>query len=82
MESWVNELKARNQNPSPGGGSAGNLWMEVNRLKRSGADVRRIESYVSDLEGSLRNPQQDASSRRHILNNLELEMQILKQRGR
>jgi hypothetical protein len=30
----------------------------------------------------LRNGQQDASARRHILNNLELEMQALRQRRR
>jgi hypothetical protein len=81
MESWVTDLRARKE-LNPGVSlSAGNLWMEVNQLKRSGADVRRIEWYVSDLENSLRT-QQDASARRHILNNLELEMQTLKRRAR
>jgi hypothetical protein len=81
MESWVTDLRARNEiNPgvSP---SAGNLWMEVNQLRNRGQDVRRIEWYVSDLEASLRT-QQDASARRHILNNLELEMQNMKRRTR
>ncbi len=55
--------------------------MEVNQLRNRGEDVRRIEWYVSDLEASLR-MQQDASARRHILNNLELEMQNLKRRAR
>jgi hypothetical protein len=81
MESWVTDLRARSQNRSAAWRSAGNLWIEVNQLKRGGEDVHRLQWYVSELEG-LRNSQQDASARRHILNNLELEMQLLKQRGR
>ncbi len=81
MESWVRDLRARNEINPGVSSSAGNLWMEVNQLRNRGADVRRIEWYVSDLEASLR-MQQDASARRHILNNLELEMQNLKRRAR
>jgi hypothetical protein len=82
LESWINDMKSDTHIRSAAGRSAGNLWMEVNQLKRSGQDVRRIEWRVSELEESLRNPQRSASARRHMLNNLELEMQALKRKAR
>ena len=62
--------------------SAGNLWIEVDRLKREGQPVRTLEWLVSDLDGSLRRGPQAASARRHILNNLEHEIQVLRARNR
>ena len=54
MASLVTDLQGtRSQVGSGAGQSAGNLWMEVNRLKRGGQNVRQIEWYVCDLEGSL-----------------------------
>ena len=83
MASWVTDLQGtRSQVGSGAGQSAGNLWMEVNRLKRGGQNVRQIEWYVCDLEGNLRGGQQDASARRHILNNLSYEIDALNRRLR
>jgi hypothetical protein len=82
LEARVADIKREQQISSSAGRSVGNLWMEVNHLKQSGQDVRRIEWRVSELEESLRNPQRDALGRRHILNNLELEMETLKRRAR
>ena len=75
-------MKSDQQISSAAGRSSGNLWIEVNKLKQTGQDVRRIEWHISELEESLRNPQRDASGKRHILDNLELEMEALKRRGR
>jgi hypothetical protein len=61
-------------------GAAGDLWMDVDSLKRSGANVRAIEYYASDLEQSLRRGQQGSSAARHALNNLEYEAKVLRQR--
>jgi hypothetical protein len=82
LESWVADMISSQRNRSAAGQNAGNLWMEVNQLKRSGQDVRRIEWQVSELEESFRNNGKDAPTRRHIVNNLELEIQLLKQRSR
>lgn len=82
LESWVAGMNSSQRNRSAAGQTAGNLWMEVNQLKRSGQDVRRIEWQVSELEESFRNNGKDALTRRHIVNNLELEIQLLKQRSR
>ena len=83
MASIVNDLQAAYSRDGSGAGwSAGNLWIEVNRLKREGRNVRAIEWYVCDLEGSLRSGPQDAIARRHILNNLSYEVEVLKQRQR
>jgi hypothetical protein len=54
--------------------------MDVDSLKRSGANVRAIEYYASDLEQSLRRGQQGSSAARHALNNLEYEAKVLRQR--
>jgi hypothetical protein len=56
------------------------MWMEVSQLKRHGQSVRAIESYLSDLEGSVRRGQADAVARQHILNNLDYEIERLKRR--
>jgi hypothetical protein len=83
MASLVADLQATSSGDHPGASqSAGNLWVEVGRLKRGGQNVRQIEWYVSDLEGSLRRGQQDASARRHILNNLSYEIAAFRQRHR
>ena len=79
MAAVVNDLQAaQGRDESGAGRSAGDLWIEVSRLKRGGHNVRQIEWYVSDLEGSLRRGQDDASARRHILNNLNYEIEVLK----
>ena len=81
MAAVVNDLQAAQKRDDTGTGrSAGDLWIELNGLKRAGYNVRRIEWYVSDLEGSLRRGQNDASARRHILNNLDYEIEVLRRR--
>jgi hypothetical protein len=83
LASRVNDLQATHGlEGSRAAQPVGDLWLEVNRLKREGQNVRTIEWYVSDLEGSLRLGQQDAVARRHILNNLSYEVERLKQRPR
>jgi hypothetical protein len=62
--------------------SVGNLWIEVDRLKRQGQNVRQIEWHVSELEENLRGGQSDAAKRRHILNNLDYEIEVLNRRLR
>lgn len=81
LESWIDDMKSDRVISSAAGRSAGNLWMEVNQLKRRGHDVRRMEWCISELEESLRNPQLSASARRHMLSNLEFEMQALKRKA-
>lgn len=81
MGAVVSELQAAQRLDDSGARqSAGGLWMEVNRLRRDGHSARQIEWYVSDLEGSLRRGQSDAPTRRHILNNLDYEIQALRRR--
>jgi hypothetical protein len=76
LASVVNDLQAaRNANPGRLAQSVGDLWLEVGRLKREGRNVRAIEWYASDLERSLRAGQQDAVSRRRILDNLSYEIE-------
>lgn len=82
MESLISDLQAsRGQVYSHSRQDAGDLWIEVNRLKRGGQQVRQIEWMVSELEG-LRGSPDEASAKRHILNNLELEMSTLQRRLR
>jgi len=83
MAAVVNDLQAAQKRDDTGTGqSAGDLWVELNGLKRGGHNVRQIEWYVSDLEGSLRRGQDDAPARRHILNNLSYEIDAVKRRQR
>jgi len=83
MASIVADLQATSGGDRSGAGrSAGDLWIEVNRLKRGGQDVKSIEWQVSELEESLRGGQQDAVARRHILNNLSHEIETLNRRNR
>ena len=78
---WAHDLQATHGGDASGSGRrVGDLWIEVNRLRRGGQNVRAIEWYVSDLEGSLRRGQEDAAARRHILNNLDYEIEVLKRR--
>jgi hypothetical protein len=53
------------------------MWMEVDRLKRQGQNVRAIEYYLSDLEASERLGEQGAAASRCAANNLEYEIQRL-----
>lgn len=78
LASWTRDIEAESGTAR----SAGNLWIEVNRLKRGGQNVRPIEWYVSDLEGTLRRHPQDASAKRHLLNNLDHEIGMLQRRSR
>jgi hypothetical protein len=58
--------------------SAGDVWIEVEHLKREGHRTRAIEWYASELEGSLRRGADDATARRHILNNLSHEVEVMR----
>jgi hypothetical protein len=82
MASVVNELQATSGHGDSRAEKSGSLWIEVNRLRREGQNVRSIEWYASELEGSLRRDEQDAVARRHILNNLSYEVENLKRRQR
>lgn len=77
MASWVSAIEAGSATSQ----SAGILWIEFNRLKREGQNVGRIACHLSELEETLRCNPQDASAKRHILNNLNHEIEILKRRG-
>jgi hypothetical protein len=56
------------------------MWIEVDRLKRQGQEVRAIEYYLSDLEASKRRGGQGAAASRYAANNLEHEIQRLNHR--
>ena len=83
MVSIVASLQVTSSEDRPGAGrSAGDLWIEVDRLKRSGQNVKNIEWQVSELEESLRRGQPDAVARQHMLNNLSYELEALNRRNR
>ncbi len=83
LTAWATEARAADRRDSASTASlAGNLWIEVSRLKRDGRNVGRLEWCVSDLENSLRRGSQDATARRHRLNNLDYELEALKRRLR
>lgn len=65
-----------------GARSVGNLWLEAGRLKREGANVSQIEWQISELEATLRRNPHDTTAKRHLLNNLQYEIQRLKNRQR
>ena len=81
MASVASDLKA-----SPDSGKArqqiGELWIQADHLKREGRNTRNVEGLLSDLEGNLRSNQQDASARRHLVNELEYEVEALKRKNR
>ncbi len=81
MAKAINELKA---SPDPGRTrqQVGELWIQVEHLKRAGRNTRNVEGLVSDLEDRLGSNQQDASPRRHLANELEYEVDALKRRNR
>jgi len=82
LAALVNDLQAVQRRDGSGTGqSTGNLWVELDRLRRDGQSVRQIEWYVSDLEGSLRRGTDGGAARRHILNNLSYEVEALKRRS-
>jgi len=60
--------------------TVGGMWMEIDRLKRQGQNVRAIEYYLSDLEASNRRGEQGATASRYAANNLEYEIQRLNRR--
>lgn len=72
---------ARRGDGSRTGPLAGDLWIELGHLKREGPNTRQVEWYLSDLEGSLRRGPQDAGARRHILNNLSHEIELVRRRA-
>jgi len=78
----VSELHAAQHAPGTGGArSAGDVWIEVDHLKREGYRTQAIEWYASELEGSLRRGADDATARRHILNNLSYEAEVMRRRA-
>ena len=81
MASAVSELKT---SPEPGKArqQVGELWIQAAHLKREGRNTRNIEGLLSDIEGNLRNNQQDAGARRHLANELEYEIEALKRKNR
>ncbi len=81
MASAVNELKA-SADPGRARQQVGELWIQVDHLKREGRNTRNVEGLVSDLEGRLGSNQQDASARRHLANELEYEVEALKRKNR
>lgn len=82
MASTVADLQANPGQQSSALRSVGDLWIEVDRLKREGQDVKNVEWYVSELEENLRGNRRDDTSRRHILNNLSDEVEALSRRRR
>lgn len=81
MASVVEDLQANCASGRSGvGRSAGDLWIEVDKLKRAGQPVRNLEWQVSELEANLRSSRQDTVARRHILNNLSYEVEALNRR--
>ena len=81
MAAAVSELKS-----SPSSGKArdnvGELWIQASRLKGQRQDTRSVEGLLSDLEGNLRSSQPDVGARKHIINELEYEIEALKRRNR
>jgi hypothetical protein len=81
MQSFVVDMQGiRGQSASRARQTAGNLWIEVNALKREGHNTRTLEWYVSDLEAQSRRTQADPTATRHILNNIDLELDALRRR--
>jgi hypothetical protein len=82
LTSTVHDLRATRSPvyPSAKRADLGNLWTDVAKLRRTGANTRAIEYYASDLEQGLRRGPQGAVATRHALNNLEHEATILRQR--
>ncbi|HNQ91253.1 MAG TPA: hypothetical protein PKM73_21780 [Verrucomicrobiota bacterium] len=81
MASTVADLQARSGQRCGPRQSAGDLWIEIDRLKRDGREVRNVEWRVSELEESLRRNRGNDASRRHILNDLSYEIEVLKRRN-
>ncbi len=82
MTAIVTDLQATPARDGSGASqSVGNLWIEVDRLKREGQSVRNLEWQVSELEESLRGNHEDAASRRHRLDNLAYEIEALQRRN-
>ncbi len=78
----ANELRAASSHGDSRAEKSGDIWIEVKRLRREGQNVRSIEWYACDLEGSLRRGEQGGVARQHILNNLDYEVENLKRRQR
>jgi hypothetical protein len=53
------------------------MWMDVDRLKQQGQNVRAVEYYLSDLESARQRGEQGAAASRFATNNLEYEIQRL-----
>jgi hypothetical protein len=81
MATVVSELKA-SPNADKARQHVGDLWIQAGHLKSERRDIRNVEGLLSDLEGNLRSSQQDAGARRHIVNNLEYEIEALKRKNR
>lgn len=78
LTSWAKAAESE----AGGAQAAGNLWLETQRLKRQGANVRELEWQISNLEATVRRDPSDTTAKRHALNNLEYEIQRLRNRQR
>lgn len=82
LVAWAEQLRAANRRDGASTApSAGNLWIETDRLRQTGHRVRHLEWAVSDLENSLRRGPADAAARRHLLNKLDYEIEALTRRS-
>ncbi len=75
------ELKASRE-AGKAGQQVGELWIQTEHLKREGVNTKNVEGLLSDLEWNLRPGRQDPGARRHLANELEYEIQVLKRQNR
>jgi hypothetical protein len=81
LSARVPDLQGVGTHPNPRvAQTIGGMWIEVDRLKREGQNVRAIEYYLSDLEASRRLGEQGSAASRYAANNLEYEIQRLNRR--
>lgn len=83
LSAWVGDAQAASgRGGSVAGRSAGDLWIEADRLKRAGHDVRQLAWQISEIEESLRRSPSDTTALRHRLNSLSHELAALQRRQR
>jgi hypothetical protein len=80
MAAAVSELKG-STSKDKARQNVGELWIQTGHLKSQRRDVRSVEGLLSDLEWNLRSSQPNLGARRHIVNQLEYETEVLKSRS-